>query len=194
MNKKILVIALGAAVTATIGVAQAARPTFYAGGDIIRVTTKIDDKNNVPPDVSGSAKAITLRLKGGVRLLEWLDAEVHIVLPQSETYSNAGGANMVETTVIGLFAKPYVNVGPVNIYALAGLARTNVSFDGNIIGSAIKSDLAYGAGVQYVFTKSISASADYTHYLKTNLPLVFSAGGLDVNVNAIGVGVTYTFK
>src|SRR5882672_8741235 len=113
MSTKILAIALGTA--ATIGVAHAAPPTFYAGGDISGFTSKIDDKSGIPPDVSGSAKATTLRLRGGMHILDWLDAELHIVLPQDKTYSTTlGVTNKVKTTVVGLFAKPNVNAGPVN--------------------------------------------------------------------------------
>src|ERR1041385_835539 len=105
MTKKLLAIALSTA--ATIGVAHAAPPTFYAGGDITGFTSKIEDKIAIPADVSGSAKATSLRLRGGMHILDWLDAEMHIVLPQDKTYSTTGGStNKVKTTVVGLFAKP----------------------------------------------------------------------------------------
>ena len=89
MTKKLLAIALSTA--ATIGVAHAAPPTFYAGGDITGFKSKIDDTSGIPPNVSGDAKATTLRLRGGMHILDWLDAEMHIVLPQDKTYSTTGG-------------------------------------------------------------------------------------------------------
>ncbi len=187
MSKKLLAIALGTA--ATIGVAHAAPPTFYAGGDLVGLTTKIDDKSGIPPDVSGSAKTTTLRLRGGAHILDWLDAELHVVLPQDKTYSTTVGlTNKVKTSVVGVFAKPNIDVGPVNLYGLVGFARSTMDFSGVVVGSQSESGVAYGAGVQYPFTGNISGSIDYVQYLKKSVSF------LDVDTKAIGVGVTYTFK
>jgi opacity protein-like surface antigen len=192
MNGKLLAIAIGTA--ATIGVAHAAPPTFYAGGDVLGLTTKLDDKTGVPPDMSGSAKATTLRLRGGAHILDWLDAELHIVLPQDEKYSTTGVANSAKTSVAAVFAKPNVNVGPVNLYGLVGFARATIDLSGLVSGSQSKSGVAYGAGVQYAFTRNISGSIDYVQYLKKNYPVSGFSGGFDVDVKAIGVGATYTFR
>ena len=191
MNKKLLAIALGTA--ATIGVAHAAPPTFYIGGDVVGLTTKIDDKTG--GNASGSAKGATLRLRGGAHILDWLDAEFHFVVPpQDKTYSTTGTANKTRTTVAAVFAKPNVNVGPVNLYGLVGFASARVGFSGNSVsGTDTERGVAYGLGVQYPFARNLSGSVDYVHYLKKNYP-ASAAGGLDVDVKAIGVGVTYTFR
>jgi len=188
MSKKLLAIAIGT--VATIGVAHAAPPTFYAGGDIVGLTAKIDDKSGVAPDVSGSAKATTLRLRGGMHILDWLDAELHVVLPQDKEYSTTiGQTNKVKATIVGLFAKPNVKVGPVNLYGLVGFAQSKMEFGGNIVtGSQTESGAAYGVGVQYPFTRNLSGSIDYVQYLKKSVSF------LDIDNKAIGVGVTYTFK
>ena len=193
MSKKLLAIALGTATT--IGVAHAAPPRFYVGGDVVGLTTKIDDKTGVLPDISGSAKATTLRIRGGAHFLDWLDAELHVVLPQDKEFSSAGGfSNKVKTQIFGVFAKPNVNVGPVNLYGLVGFASTNLDVSGGkVTGSQAESGVAYGAGVQYPFTRNISGSIDYVQYAKKNYP-VSGAGGLDVDAKAFGVGVIYTFK
>ena len=190
--KKLLAIALGTA--ATIGVAHAAPPTFYAGGDITGLTTKVDDKSGIAPDVSGSAKATSLRLRGGMHILDWLDAELHLVLPQDKEYSSAGGfSNKVKTQVFGVFAKPNVNVGPVNLYGLVGFAQSKMDFSGGVVsnGSQTESGAAYGVGVQYPFTKNLSGSIDYVQYLKKSN---FGGAGIDVTNSAISAGVLYTFK
>jgi len=189
MSTKILAIALGTA--ATIGVAHAAPPTFYAGGDISGFKSKIDDKSGIPPDVSGDANATTLRLRGGMHILDWLDAEMHIGLPQDKTYSTAGGTNKVKTTVVGLFAKPNTNVGPVNLYGLVGFAQSKMEFSGVLVGSQTESSVAYGVGVQYPFTRNLSGSIDYLQYLKKSN---FGGAGIDVTNSAISVGVLYTFR
>jgi len=183
MSKRLLAIALGTA--AAIGVAHAAPPTFYAGGDISGFKSKIDDTSGIPPNVSGDAKATTLRLRGGMHILDWLDAELHIVLPKDKDY----GVAKVKTTVVGLFAKPNTNVGPVNLYGLVGLAQSKMEFSGG--GSETESGVAYGVGVQYPFTKNLSGSIDYVQYLKKS---DFGGAGIDVTNSAISVGVLYTFK
>jgi len=188
--KKLLAIALGTA--AMVGVAHAAPPTFYAGGDIAGFTSKIDDKSGIAPDVSGSAKATTLRLRGGMHILDWLDAELHIVLPQDKEYSTTlGVTNKVKTTVMGLFAKPNTNVGPVNLYGLLGFAQSKMDFSGGVVSTSSQNEsgVAYGVGVQYPFTKNLSGSIDYVQYLPKK-----SVSFLDVDNKAFGVGVTYTFK
>ena len=190
MIKKLMVIALGTA--ATIGVAHAAPPTFYAGGDIAGFKSKIEDKIAFPADVSGTAKATSLRLRGGMHILDWLDAELHLVLPQDKEYSSAGGfSNKVKTQVFGVFAKPNVNVGPVNLYGLVGFAQSKMDFSGGVVStsSQTESGAAYGVGVQYPFTKNLSGSIDYVQYLPKK-----SVSFLDIDIKAISAGVTYTFK
>jgi len=189
MSKKLLAIALGTA--AMIGVAHAAPPTFYAGGDISGFKTKIDDTSGIPPNISGDAKTTTLRLRGGMHILDWLDAEMHIVLPKEKEYSSTSGANLkVKTTVFGLFAKPNTNVGPVNLYGLVGFAQSKMEFGGGG-GSETESGVAYGVGVQYPFTRNLSGSIDYVQYLKKSN---FGGAGIDVTNSAISVGALYTFK
>ena len=96
---------------------------------------------------------------------------------------------------MGLFAKPNTNVGPVNLYGLVGFAQSKMDFSGSIIsGSETQSGVAYGVGVQYPFTKNLSGSIDYVQYLKKKTYPVSAVGGVDVDVKAIGVGVTYTFR
>ena len=192
MSKKLLAIALGTA--ATIGVAHAAPPAFYIGGDVAGVTTKIDDQTG--GNTSGSAKATTLRLRGGAHILDWLDAELHfVVMPQDKTYNTTGTSSKSRTTVGAIFAKPNVNVGPVNLYGLVGFASTKVDFSGSSVsGAQTERGVAYGVGVQYPFAGNLSASIDYVQYLKKKNYPASAAGGFDVDVNAISVGVTYTFR
>lgn len=194
LSPRMVLIGSASMLAATTGMAQAAQPTFYAGGDIVQVTSKVDDKTGVPPIVTGSADAISLRVKGGAHILDWLDAEAHLVLPQSETYSTAGRTNTVETAIFAVFAKPNINAGPVNIYALFGLAQTNFKLSGVVDGSQSASGLAFGVGAQYAITRNVSVSIDYTQYPKKNFELGGFSGGIDLSASVIGLGATYTFK
>src|SRR5690242_10381091 len=134
---------------ATAGVGRAAAPTFFFGTYIVRLTTRIDDQTGVPANFSGSADAVTIRLRGGAHFLPGLDAEVHAVLPQSQTYSDTGGPNSVKTSVLGIFAKPNFDAGPLNIYALLGYSFAAVDLSGAVKAQPGASGVAYGAGVRY---------------------------------------------
>ena len=191
--KKILGIALTAGLAATMGVAQAARPTFYVEVDVVGVTTKVVDKTS-PPDTSGTAKVTTLRLKGGAHFLDWLDAELHLVLPKNETFSRVGGTNNVQTAVFGVFAKPNVTIGRVNIYGLAGIASGGFTFEGSFVGTEGAASFAYGAGIKVAFTRNVSGVIEYTQYVRGNIPVSNQSGGLDVDVKAVGIGVNYAFR
>ena len=93
--------------------------------------------------------------------------------------------------IIGLFAKPNINAGPVNVYGLLGFAQSKMDFSGVVAGSQTESSVAYGAGVQYPFTRNLSGSIDYVQYLKKSN---FGGVGIDVTNSAISAGVIYTFK
>jgi len=128
----------------TMGVAHAAAPTFYAGADVARLTTKIDDQTGTPANFSGTADTVTLRLRGGAHFVPGLDAELHAVLPQSGTYSNTSRPNSLKTTVAGVFAKPNVDAGPVNIYGLIGYSYAFVDLSGVVKSQQSASGFAYG--------------------------------------------------
>ena len=194
MNKtKILLGGLGVCLAAFTGAANAQAWTFYLGGDIVQLETKVDDKTGVPPIITGSAKAPTLRLKGGAHVLPWLDIELQLVFARDETFSTAGGTNKVETGVAGLYAKPHHQVGPVDLYALLGFASSTHEFSGVISGKETASDVSYGIGAQYKITPKWAVSIDWMQYTKKNLPVSGLSGGLDVKTSAVGVGLNYTF-
>jgi len=193
MNAKLLRNAVGLALAAVLGTANADPISWYVGGDLVQLETKVTDQTGIPPIVTGSAKATSLRIKGGMHILPWLDAELQGILPSEETYSTIGTTNKVETTVVALFAKPNTNLGPVNVYALLGLAGTGVRFSGVLDGDKSFSDVAYGLGAQYKVNRHFAVSAAWTHYGKKNLGLAGLPGGIDVEVNAFGVGANYTF-
>lgn len=190
---KIVLGGMGLCLAAFTGAASGQSLSWYAGADVVSLETEVDDKTGVPPIVSGTAKAPTLRLKGGAHVLPWLDVELQLILPRDETYSTAGGTNRVETGVVSLFAKPHHAIGPVDLYALVGFSSSSQEFSGVIAGKQSSSDISYGIGAQYKFTPQLAVSIDWTQYTKKNLEIPGLSGGLDVSVKALGVGLNYTF-
>jgi len=197
MKTRILASAAGLGIAASAAVAHADPVTWYIGGDVVQVETKVTDQTGVPPIITGSGKGTTLRVKGGMHILSWLDAEAQFILPKETTYSTTGGVNnTAETTVLALFAKPNLNLGPVNLYGLVGIGASHFDFKGVVSSSdsgKTMSDLAYGLGAQYKINRNFAVSLDWTHYGKKNFDLPGLPGGLDVEVNAVGLGVNYTF-
>lgn len=192
MNRTILASAAGLCLAASAGLAQA-QSKWYVGGDIVQLETKVTDQTGVPPNVTGSAKATTLRLKGGGHLTSWLDLELQGIFPSEETYSNAGTTNKVETSVFAVLAKPNADLGPVNLYGALGWASNKVKFSGVLAGDQSFGDFAFGVGAQYKFNRNLAVSADWMRYGKKNLAVGGLAGGVDVEVRAAGIGLSYTF-
>jgi opacity protein-like surface antigen len=194
MNRmQMLLGGVGLGLAAFAGAAGAQQLTWYAGADLVRLETEVDDKTGVPPIITGTASTPSLRLKGGAHVLPWLDIELQLILARDETFSTEGTTNKVQTGVAGIFAKPHHQVGPVDLYALVGFSSSSHEFSGVIAGSKSVSDISYGIGAQYKFTPKLALSIDWTQYTKKNLEIAGLSGGLDVTVKALGVGLNYTF-
>jgi hypothetical protein len=120
---KKLLVAFAIVGAGTAGLAEAQQPSFYAGADLVNMTQKNKDESGILPDLSGTATTTNLRLKGGIHALDWLDAELQVIVPQTGSYSAAGAGDVsFRTSVTALFAKPNTNLGPVNVYGLVGFA------------------------------------------------------------------------
>lgn len=189
MNRMKLLLAALAVCTAGVANAQT---KWYIGGDLVRVTTKVDDKTGF--NTSGTAEPMSLRLKSGSHTLPWLDIELQVVIPRDETYSaRFGVTNKVSSSVIALFAKPHLLVNSVDIYGLFGFASSIHEFSGTFEGKQRATGVAYGVGAQYKATPKLAFSIDFTQYAKDNLPVTNAGGGIDVDTKAVGFGVNYTF-
>ena len=190
---KILIGGLGLCLAAFSGAASAQQMSWYAGADVAIVETQVDDKTGVPPIITGSASVMSLRLKGGAHVLPWLDIEVQAILPRHETFSTTGGTSKIATGVLGLFAKPHHQVGPVDLYALVGFSSSSHSLIGVIEGSKAVSDISYGIGAQYKLSPKLALAIDWTRYTKKNVEVGGLSGGLDLTTSAFGIGFNYTF-
>ncbi|MBV9361576.1 MAG: porin family protein [Betaproteobacteria bacterium] len=175
------------------------RLPFYAGFDLVQLTTKVDDKTGVAPDVSGSSKSSTFRLIGGAHVNAWLDAEFRYDFPVGGNFSTSGSTNnTVKTRVLSVLGKPKLSFKPVELYGLIGASSVTTEVDGTKIfpahsNTGTVSGFSYGAGAQFAFSQNIAATFEWVQYSKGTVDVSNSAGNLEVSARAIGAGIRYTF-
>ena len=183
--------------TAAPGISQAAGGVdFYAGADVVQLTSKLTAPASVPPSVDFTTQH--LRLKGGMNVTNWLAVEAQLLSSASDT-DIVVGTQLDTGNILGIFAKPHVTVGPVNLYGLLGYATANATSDCSPSCppklKATLSGLAYGLGAQYLVTKKLKVSLDYMVY--HDAEVTYDDGlfryEVDQKTSGIGVGMNYTF-
>ena len=183
--------------TATPGLLQAAGSMdFYAGGDVVQITSEVRPAGNV----TGEFTTQHLRLKGGMNVINWLAIEAQLVSDAEDSDTNpAVSATHSTGFILGIFAKPHVTVGPVDLYGLLGYATAEATID--CVPScppkwkATLGGVAYGLGAQYLVTKQLKVSLDYMVYHDGSA--TYDDGlfpiTADTKTSGLGLGVNYTF-
>ena len=169
----------------------APRPKFYLGIDAARMSQDNTDDSGNAISITGTSKTTNVRLKGGIHALSWLDAEMHVIFSTTGEYDDSAGGNVsFSTSLIGFFAKPNVDLGPVNIYGLFGFSSVSSDLSSSTIwGTSDQTGFSVGAGLQFSVVKDFSISADYVQYQKD---VNYGAGQKDT-ITAVGVGANYSF-
>ncbi len=165
----------GLLTVAVTGTAAAADNGFYLGASVGRANVDIDSRNvRVDGDDTGF-KAIA-----GFRPLDSLGVEVN--------YVNFGKVkergNKAEGDALSAYVVGFLPVGPVDLFAKAGLVNSDTSIRGSV-GQRFKADgtdFSYGAGVQFRLL-SLSARVEYEAYDVDRVK----------DLNMISFGLTYTF-
>jgi opacity protein-like surface antigen len=184
-----------AGLTAAPGLSQAAGGMdFYAGADVVQLTSETSAFGS-----SSDFTTLHLRLKGGMNIINWLAVEAQLVSDADDT-DNAIGFKHSTGFILGIFAKPHVTVGPVDLYGLLGYATAEASLEcdpacGAPKAKATLDGVAYGLGAQYLVTKQLKVSLDYMVYHDDSATY---DGGIyvimvDTKTSGIGLGVNYTF-
>jgi len=168
-------------------------PQVYVGADVIRQSARVTDNTGIAPDVSGTAKSNTARFRVGVKFMDWMATEFHVIAPRDAVYSNTGTENRVTAAALGIYAKPNYTLGPLNVYGLIGAAGGDVRFEGAVRGHRTGGGFSYGAGLQYLVTRHWAVSLDAVHYYKERFPTT-GGGSIEVRNTAVGVGLNYTFN
>jgi OOP family OmpA-OmpF porin len=181
VKKSIVLMLCLAAPAATL----AADNGIYLGGSIGQSNVEIDDgfAGNFDGNDTG------YKLIVGIRPLDWLAVEASYVDfgKPDDNVGFDGGSAKVEADLDGLsaFAVGFFAVGPVDLFAKAGLIQWDAklnSRDLGLRGSDDGTDFAYGLGAQFRIW-SLSLRAEYEG---------FDIDGAD-DVNMFSVGVTWTF-
>ena len=181
--------------TATPGLLQAAGSMdFYAGGDVVQITSEVRPAGNV----TGEFTTQHLRLKGGMNVINWLAIEAQLVSDADGTDAAFGGKYSTGI-ILGVFAKPHVTVGPVDLYGLLGFATAEATLDCTPScppkWKATLDGVAYGLGAQYIVTKQLKVSLDYMVYHDGSTTYDDGLFPFDANTktSGFGLGVNYIF-
>jgi opacity protein-like surface antigen len=171
-------------------VALLAMNTFaFAGGDF---TTPVEPQITIP-EVDESTGSFYVG--AGYSYIN-LDAEV--VEHDSDAVLLLAGYNFneyigVEARYAGLtdcidnaaiYVKPMYPIGDAKVYALLGYGET--TYDNGVVDNS-EDSFQWGLGANYAVTENIGLFADYTNLYDDTF------AGVDSTVDAINVGVTYTF-
>lgn len=172
MRKAILATALLLASTASM----AADNGLYLGASLGDANIDINQGlAQVDSDDTG------FKFIAGLRPLDWFAVEASYV-NFGEPEQGALAANADGISAFGVFFLP---VGPVDVFAKAGLISFDTSIEVDGLGDIYRedgTDLAYGLGVQLRFL-SLSVRAEYEKFEIDDVK----------DANMLSIGVTYTF-
>ena len=175
MQKFLTAIALCALTTPVL----AADNGFYLGASLGRTTLKDD----IGP-VRFNGTDTGFKVIAGFRPLDWLGVEANYIDFGKPDDDVAGTTVKADGNGVSAFAVGFAAVGPVDLFAKAGL----VNWDAKLRASSLNfsqdqdgTDFAYGAGAQFRLG-SLGVRAEYEK---------FNADVHDLNM--LSVGVTWTF-
>lgn len=181
-----------------IGAASAAAGNWYAGGDIVSTASELRFASGGTTEF----KTTHLRAKGGFEFTEWLAVEGHVVSPadDDQTTLALGRTEYELGPIAAIFAKPHLQLGPLDFYALLGYSRAYATLDcvsGCFDYDTTLEGIAYGAGLQFSATDRIRISADYMVYYDDDTTYDGwweSALEVDQKNMAMGIGLSFAFK
>jgi opacity protein-like surface antigen len=171
------------------GTAQAGG--VYAGADLVQLDSELDFTLLGSPKEKYTTNH--LRLKGGIEATNWLSVEAQLLTGADDTAVDIFGDTYSYDTgmIFGIFAKPHVTIGSVDLYGLLGYATADAEYDcvpSCPPGAKASLDgVAYGFGAQFLATKNLKISLDYMSYYDGEENFI------DVTTSGFGVGANYKF-
>lgn len=169
-------LAAAAMLTGAAGAAQAQLVYGEVGYMPLNVEASIGSFNV-------SAKPTNVRGIIGVGLGPLAIEGMASVSSKDDTTRVAGFDSGVRTevsSIMGVFLKPRIDIGPLQLYGRVGAARTELK-----VGSEKESgtNLAYGAGVSFSLSSNLTLNADYMNY--------YDADRIKIDGVTVGLGLQF---
>jgi len=160
--------------------------SFYVGLGYSYVDMNIGAHGEVPED---DATANSVLLLAGYNFNEYIGIEGRYTANVGDISYDLGNDASDDMTNIGGYLKLMYPVEQLNVYALLGYGK--VTYD-NGIQSASESGFQWGIGANYALTDNVDVFVDYTR-LYDGTSFGYHWVSADITVDAVSVGVTYTF-
>ena len=163
------------------GCAEAADNGFYLGGSLGQSSIQLMEQA-----LKFDGTDTAYKLIAGLRPLDWLGVEANYVDFGSPDDVIGGVHNKSDSKGFAAYAVGFLPVGPVDIFAKAGLVNWDASLSAPALPALSMNesgtDFSYGVGVQFRLL-SLSFRGEYE---------VFKIEELD-DVGLVSIGVTWTF-
>jgi hypothetical protein len=180
--RKLVTSVIGLAVLGCSVAAHAADNGIYLGAGVGRSTVEID---NIDSSLDFKGDDTGYKIIAGIRPLDWLAIEANYV-NFGEPDDSPGGVRLrTKGDGLGAYALGLFAVGPVDLFAKAGVVRWNAELKHPQFGRLDDddgTDFAYGVGVQFRLL-SLGVRGEYE---------VFDIDGMD-KANMFSISVMYTF-
>lgn len=195
IRKASIAALLAAAAMAVPSVSMAQAPMqdrgWYVGGSLGQSEYKDSCEAPLPAGVSCDEKDTAWKIFGGYQINRNFAAEFGYT-NLGETAASGGGVNAtIEATaweLVGVASIPFANrfslYGKLGFYRAETELRSNVAISGN----ETNTDLTYGFGVRYDFTRNVGIRGEWQRYSDVG----GTATG-EGHINVLSVGVIWKF-
>jgi opacity protein-like surface antigen len=194
-----------AAISSVIGLAGivgTAQAGGYMGMDLVQLDSELGGWTGIfAGEPTYTYTTTHLRIRGGIDTTNWLAVEAHIVSSADDSSPDAIGGKMNHDTgvILGIFAKPHVSIGRVDLYGLLGFATADAEYDCSPTcppkWKATLSGMAYGLGAQINMSKNFGISLDYMSYHdgRETYNDGFFPTTVDQTTSGLGAGINIKF-
>ena len=166
---------------------------WYLGAGFAQMQTTLDY-----PGGSEDYTTQHVRVNGGYAFTKHIAIEARLTSSGDDTDIDLFGARYKwqTGTVVSFYAKPMMQIGKFDLYALVGLSLLDTTYE--LVAFGIKDTetvLTFDAGVggQYNFNRNFGVSVEAKAYTGTADYPTFFFDGVDISGLSIGAGVTYRF-